>query len=157
MGSFPRAAPHPSLHVFLAMTGSKILPWGRGGPQSSPELDSGAAVWEHLTQCCSHHFYPGFGFSSSQGQSTGRGQEGAVVRDMAGCAETMGGSFISCSFNSFEMLLKTPPSVFLLRQPGTQLDSPLNLLRKRGCTHPLKAHSSVEAPSFQGTAWPSSL
>lgn len=69
---------------------------------------------------------------------------------MAGCAEMMGASFISCSFSSFEMLLKTPRVFF---PEVTQLDSALNLLRKRACTHPLEAHSKSQL----SWVWPSSL
>lgn len=78
-GSFPRGSssslpPHISAHDWLQN-------FAVGGPQTSP-----AAGWEHLTQCCWHHFPPGLLSCPCRGIHGKRagvaGQEGA----MAGCA-----------------------------------------------------------------------
>lgn len=86
VGPSPRAAPHPSLHVFLA---TKLWPqnFAMREPQTSAKvlrLCVYRVVQENLTKCCSHHFYPYFWFivlsrEINRERASLAGQEGCLL------------------------------------------------------------------------------
>lgn len=172
----PRVPPCSSLHVLLAINSAPRF-WHEGATNLSYSvlrLYVYRVVREDLTKWCSQHFYACFRFIVLSGEMNRdraglAGQEGCLLelgkygRKHGWVCRDDGRIFYFAFFhlwqsNFFEMLLKTPPSIFSnvsrdsRRVESMELVLPVHRENRMYLSSESTALCSVEMQSFQGAA-----